>query len=255
MIFTIVIILIVVLIIVAIVVNALQQHKEKVEAEKRAELAKLKAIVDETEQVLLSSEHMPVSQKLIFILNQRITNALRSIKDGNPDFPEIKKRLQEAETKTGSIDQIAPPPSNDSFHLPNNDKQIIQYIQAVKKLRILLRSEHSKGQVDTQSFSAEDKRLESLQLRVNVETLSKRGNAALKTNLLGSARQYFEKAIKALEAQSQPDEYNLSRKAALQKQLNSIQENLRNTNAQDAAKRQEEERDDLDELFAPKKKW
>ena len=94
-----------------------------------------------------------------------------------------------------------------------------------------------------------------LQLKVNVETLARSGNAALSSNMLGSARQYFEKAIAALGAQSQPDEYCLRRKAQLETQLQEIQDNLRNANAEDRAKKQEEERDELDELFAPKKKW
>ena len=51
MIFTIVIVLIVVLVLMAIGANAVQQHKERQQAEKRAELAKQKAIIDETEDV------------------------------------------------------------------------------------------------------------------------------------------------------------------------------------------------------------
>jgi poly-D-alanine transfer protein DltD len=42
---------------------------------------------------------------------------------------------------------------------------------------------------------------------VNVETLAKRGQAAINSNMLGSARQYYEKSIKALEAQNNQGEY------------------------------------------------
>ena len=255
MIFTIVIILIVALIVVAIIVNAMQQHKEKVEAEKRTEIAKQKSIIDETENVLMASDSIPVSNKLVMILHQRIQNALKVIHELNPSQVDIKQRLRENEDRVKTIDINQVAPSHDSFSLPDNDKLIIQYIQAIKKFRVLLRSEHSKGKIDTQTFSNEDKQLSALQLRVNVETLTKRGMAALKTNMLGSARQYFEKAIAALEAQTPPDEYNMKRKAQLNERLHEIQENLRTANAEDRAKRQEEERDELDELFAPKKKW
>lgn len=255
MIFTIVIILIVALIVVAIMVNAIQQHKEKIEAEKRTEIAKQRSIIDETENVMMATDSIPVSQRLVFVLQQRVYNALRVINELNPTQLEIKQRVRDAEARLKEIDVSQPPPPQDNFTLPDNDKLIIQYIQAIKKFRVLLRSEHSKGKVDTQTFANEDKMLNALQLKVNVETLARRGKAAMQTNMLGSARQYFEKAIAALNAQNQPDAYTLKRKAELEEQLRSIQDNLRNANAQDRAKKQEEERDELDELFAPKKKW
>jgi hypothetical protein len=73
--------------------------------------------------------------------------------------------------------------------------------------------------------------------------------------MLGSARQYFEKAKIALENQNTQDDYSSTKLAQLNEWLNEIQSNLKNVNAQDRAKKQEEERDELDELFAPKKKW
>lgn len=255
MIFTIVIILIVALIVVAIVVNALQQHKEKVDAEKRTEVAKQKSIIDETENVLTAVDNIPVTQRLVYILQQRIFNALRVINELNPGQVEIRQRIKESEERIKTININQDAPSQESFNLPDNDKLIIQYIQAIKKFRILLRSEHSKGKVDPQIFTSEDRRLSSLQLKVNVETLARRASSAMKTNMLGSARQYYEKAIAALSAQSQPDEYARARKVELETELKAIQDNLRNANAEDRAKRREEERDELDELFAPKKKW
>ncbi|GAA0364095.1 flagellar motor control protein ZomB [Bowmanella denitrificans] len=253
--FTIVIILIVALIIVAIVINAIQQHKEQVEAERRAEAAKQKSIVDETEDVLMAAAQMPVSQQLILILNKRVLNALQSMYELNPKAMDIKQRVKDAQERVDAIkpEQLAPP--TDNFMLPENDKQIIMLIQGIKKLRALLRSENSKGKVDTHVFLDEDKRLERLQLKVNVETLAKRARGAVQSNMLGSARQYFEKAIAALNAQPSPDEYVISKRQELEHQLQTIQDNLRNANAADRAKRKDAERDDLDELFAPKKKW
>ena len=203
----------------------------------------------------MAADSIPVSNKLVMILHQRIQNALKVVHELNPSQVDIKNRIRESEDRVNTIDINQDPPSHDSFSLPDNDKLIIQYIQAIKKFRVLLRSEHSKGKIDTSTFANEDKQLSALQLRVNVETLSKRGMAALKTNMLGSARQYFEKAIAALDGQNPPDAYNQKRKASLQHKLQEIQDNLKNANAEDAAKKQEEERDELDELFAPKKKW
>lgn len=255
MIFPIIIILIVSLVLVAIVVNALQQHREKQEAEKRTEIAKQKSIIDETENVLMAVDSIPVSQTLILVLNTRVLNAIKIIYELNPTIPDAKQRIRNTEDRIKQIDVSRPSPSHDQFTLPENDKLVIQYIQAIKKFRVLLRSEHNKGKLEKQRFLIEDRALASLQVKVNVETLAKRGNAALQSNMLGSARQYYEKAIAALDTQNQPDEYNLQRREELAEQLKVIQNNLRNVNAQDRAKKQEEERDELDELFAPKKKW
>lgn len=247
-----IIILIVVLLIAAIFINAIQQQREKLNAERRAELAKQKAIVDETEIVIMAATNIPMSPRLTQILQNRVLNALKVINELN-STPEIKQRINDLKHQKYVPGDNAP--QSNEFILPDNDKQIIQYIQAVKKLRILLRSEHSRGKVDSKTFIEEEKHLERLQIKVNVETLIKRGRSAHQTNMLGSARQYYEKAKMALDNQAQKDEYAQTRLASLNEWLEEIQSNLKNVNAQDRAKKQEEERDELDELFAPKKKW
>ena len=82
-----------------------------------------------------------------------------------------------------------------------------------------------------------------------------RGAAALRNNMMGSARQYYEKAKIALEKQNAADDYSRARLANISQQLMTIQDSLREANQQDMKKRKEAERDELDELFAPKKKW
>ena len=252
--FTIIIILIVVLIVAAIFINGWQQHRAKQEAERRAEVAKYRTVIDETENVIMATSNMPVSQRLMQVLHGRVLSALKAMSDLGAGTPDIKQRIADAENNHTNALAANPTPTGD-FALPDNDKLIIQYIQAVKKLRVLLRSEHSKGRIDSRTFAEEDKQLERLQLRINVETLVKRGRGAMQSNMLGSARQYFEKAITALENQSQPDEYVITRIETLKEWLRTIQDDLKNANAEDRARRQEAERDELDELFAPKKKW
>ncbi|MCW8092267.1 hypothetical protein [Alteromonas sp. ASW11-130] len=252
--FTIIIILIVVLIVAAIFINAFQQHRAKLEAEERAEVVKQKAIIDETENVMMAASNMPISPRILQILQNRIVSALKVIRNTRQSTADIKQRISDAESRATALENTESLPVND-FSLPDNDKMIIQYIQGVKKLRIMLRSEHSKGRVDTKTFIEEDKNLERLQLKVNVETLTRRGRTAMNSGMLGSARQYFEKAIAALDAQTHPDDYVKSRLQTLREWLHEIQANLKNTNAEDRARKKEEERDELDELFAPKKKW
>ncbi len=241
--YVIIIILIVVLLIAAIFINAIQQHRQKQEAERRTELAKQRTLVDETENVIAASVNMPVSSRIMGILHNRILNALKAMNELS-NTAELKQRISSSEQATAAA-------------LSDNSGATTEFsfIQAVKKLRIILRSEHSKGQIDSKVFMDEDKQLERLQVKVNVETLIKRGRAALQTNMLGSARQYFEKAKNALENQNPQDEYSMSKLSTLNEWLHDIQSNLKSVNEKDRAKKQEEERDELDELFAPKKKW
>ncbi len=253
--FAVIIILIVLLVVGAIFINAFQQHKEKQEAEKRQELAKQKLIVDETEDLLMATAQFPISKQIVAIMHTRVHNALKIMHELNPGAKDIAQRINDLAEKVKTINVDDPAPSADAFQLPENEKQIIVYIQGVKKLRQFLRMENSKGKVETQIFAKEDKLLENLQLRINIETLNRRADAAMNSNMLGSARQYLEKALGALNSTSQQDEFIVQRKQELEHKLKVIQDNLRNSNSQDVKKKQEEEKDELDELFAPKKKW
>ena len=91
--FTIIIILIVVLIIAAIFINAFQQHKAKMDADRRAELSKQKNIIDETENVLMASSNMPVSGKLMQILQIRVLNALKTMQESAPGLGFIRNHI------------------------------------------------------------------------------------------------------------------------------------------------------------------
>mgnify|MGYP003663457262 CR=1 FL=1 len=216
MVFPIIIVLIVSLIVMAIIVNAVQQHR---------------------------------------ILQQRILNALKIIGQVNPGVMDIRSRIANTASKLKTLAENQESTFPDTFTLPSNDKQVVQYIKCVKKMRGLVRSEYTKGRVDSSTFMHEDKYLERLQLRANVETLMRRADTSMQAQQLGSARQCIEKAITALDSQSQPDDYIIQRKLELEGQLKKIQDSLRSANTEDVLKRKESERNELDELFSEKKKW
>ena len=243
------------LVLVGVIVNAIQQHKNKVESERRTEVSKQKVIIENTEVALAAAEQIPISQRLIFVLKRRILAAMKAARQLKDNTTGSNERIKTTEDDLKSIDVSQPPPSEDSFQLPSGDKQVIQFIRGIKTLRALLRSEFKKNRIESRLFLAEDKLLERLQLRANVETLMRRGDSAIKNNQLGSARQCLEKAIGALAAQPNPDDFITARKAQLEEQLRNLENNLKNANSQDVAKKEESERDELDELFAEKKKW
>jgi hypothetical protein len=255
MIFTIIIVLIVALVLIGVIVNATQQHKNKVETEHRNELSKQKGIIDNTEDALLAAEKLPISQKLIYIMQRRILGAMKTAKKMGDNSIGSNTRISTTEDALKTIDLSKAPPSEESFQLPQDDKQVIQHMRTIKTLRSLLRAEFKKNRIESRVYVDENKLLERLQLRTNVDTLIRRGDLAIKNNQLGSARQCLEKAIGALSAQPNPDEIITVRKTQLEEQLRNIESNLKNANSRDVAKKEELEKNDLDDLFAEKKKW
>ncbi|WP_462158585.1 hypothetical protein [Pseudoalteromonas sp. GB56] len=254
MIVSIIILLIVALIVIAVWVSAVQQHKEKQEAQRRQELQKQKKIIEDTEEALVNSVNIPLSNNILTILYRRIYDALVTMVELSPQSKELKSRLNDAKQRlTNGIDENVN--AGENFVLPEHDKQLIALIQGIKKLRNILRSEHSKGKLDTPVFMQEDKIFEHLQLRINIESLIKRGSSARHANMIGSARQYFEKAYATICGLSYSDEYVVMKKQQLEQLLNEISVELKASNASTRKLKEEQEKDDLDVLFAPKKKW
>ena len=145
--------------------------------------------------------------------------------------------------------------SDEAFVLPDNEQQLVTILQCIKKVRAMLKSEQTKGALDAQRFMQEDKKFEAMQLKIGVESLMKRGSQAHSKEMLGSARQYYEKALQTLSESPQQSEYVQAKKAEIEEQLEDITTALKSTNAADRAKKAKEEEDDLDMLFQPKKKW
>lgn len=248
--------LIITLIIFVVVLSAIQQHKEKLEAEKRAKVAKQKAIIDESEELILNLVNLPSNPNIMKILNRRSLNAAKAIRELRPEIKGIKNRIKDLTARFEASDDLAASQNvNDTFMLPDNEQQILAILQCIKKLRAILKSEQSKGALDAHLFTQEDQRLDSLQLKINIESLVKRGSQAQDKEMLGSARQYFEKALQTLANHSTKTEYITTKQAEIQIHLAEITESLVSTNATDAAKKAKSEMDELDVLFQPKKKW
>ncbi len=245
------------LVIVVVVVNAIQQHKEKQEQEKRVSAAKQKAIIDETEELILNLTHLPPNPQVVGILNRRSLTATKNMKKIMPEIKGIKSRVRDMESRLEASEELASSSvgKEEAFILPDNEQQLVVILQTIKKLRIILKSEQTKGALDAQTFMHEDKKFDIMQLKINVESLFKRGMQAYNKEMLGSARQYFEKTLQTLNSHPAQSEYIVTKRTEVENQLEEITSALKNTNAKDAAKKAKDEEDDLDLLFQPKKKW
>lgn len=249
--------LIIALLIIVVVVNAIQQHKEKIEKERRSRAAKQKAIINETEDLILNLANIPSSPVLNEILYKRSLNAIKAMKEIMPETKNINGRIKEYESRYNAAKELATNhvAQEEHFTLPENEQHLVSILQVIKKVRATLKSEQSKGALDAATFLFEDKRLDAIQLKINVESLFKRANQAYSKGMIGSARQYLEKALQSIADNAAPSDYKDQKKQEIEDKLEEITNELRNTNAEDRARKAKSEEDDLDLLFQPKKKW
>lgn len=249
----IIIALIIGLVVIAIVANVLQQQKEKQEAERRQEMSKHRSVLEETELVIANEAGIPISHTGFQILYRRIHSTLKAMNQVTPNHKDIMARLQDVTNKIEAADFNAI--DADRIKIPDNDKVLIAMIQAIKKYRTMLRTEHSKGNVASPAFMEEDKRQERLQLRINITSQIRRGSMARTNGMTGSARQYFEKAMTTLDAQTYSDDFIMAAKSEVKGYLDDIARELTNKSPAAPAPSEGGDEDNLDALFAPKKKW
>lgn len=197
MVLTLVLLAIGALLFLTIAYNIFQQHKQKQEIDRRAIVARQKIIIEEAEDILLNVNRMPYSKTLILLLQTRILDALRTLQQATPNVGAIAQRIQDVENQLKYVRENYKGDEN-SFRLPDSDRQAIQMLQTAKKLRAIVRLEHNKGKIDPQSFAAEDRRLELMMLKVNIANLLQKAMEARLQNQIGTAKQLLTKGINAL---------------------------------------------------------
>jgi uncharacterized Zn finger protein (UPF0148 family) len=252
--YTIIIILVAFLIVCGIAGTAIQQNNERKANAKREEVNRQRSIYEETEESIVAALQMPVSQLLIGVLRTRSLNCLKAINEYSPSL-DLYNKIEDIKKTIAGINTTEAAPDQNTFILPKTDKVIIKYIQAVKKLRGILRSEHSKGNIPSAFFVQEETALANLQLRVNIETLMKRATDAVENKMQGSARQYIEKAITALGNYKTQTEYTIERTADFEAMRDGLEMNVKDNNLKQILEEKEKENKEIDSLFAPKKKW
>lgn len=240
--------------------SIIQQQKERAEAERRLEISRQRAIIDETEAVLANTGIASCSSHIILVLYKRIKDALEqsiSFSSGQ-QLADYQRRLTDINNQIASLTNTSPQiPPVESFRLPDNDRQVLDLVKTLKKLKAILRAEHNKGKVDPVVFSTEEGRIDSLQQRINVESMITRARAACYMKQYGSSKQMITKALGTLhliKAQTPNDPF-ITRKVDEAKQLLDEIMGAQKTAGPAESRSKKEDDDDLDMLFQPKKKW
>lgn len=238
--------------------NIIQQYKQKIEAEKRISIAKQRAVIVEVDELLLNATRMPFSKSLLLILQNRIRNALKTMIGISPATSAMKEHLSNTDAQIKQIQHNYTPPDESVFRTPESDKEALALLQVTKKIRAVLRSEHAKGKINTEVFVAEDHRLEIMQLKINLENSMKRVAEAKMNEQFGSAKQMINKLLKVLSSITDKDAYLERKQQMLIEYKAEIKTHTDQTNSaelQAMKEKEKEKKNDLDELFADKKKW
>ena len=128
-------------------------------------------------------------------------------------------------------------------------------LQLAKKMRAVLRVEHNKGKIDPQGFAQEDRRLELMQLKINIANLLKRAMDAQIQGQYGTCRQLYTKGLGALANVTDKDPYLLAREEDMRQGMRQLEEHLQQHSEKELQNIKDKEADELDVLFQPKKKW
>ncbi|ATL92873.1 DNA repair protein [Aeromonas sobria] len=254
MILTLVLLSIGALLFLVIAYNVVQQYKQKAEADKRHAVARHKTVADETEEVLLNVNLVPFSKNMVLLLQHRILDAYRAIAQVMPNN-QIKQRIADVQTQIKNVQENYSPHDEGHFKTPESDRQAIQMLQLVKKMRAVLRVEHNKGKIDPQGFAQEERRLELMQLKINISNLIKRAMDAQIQGQFGTCRQLYTKGLAAISNVGDKDPYLVAREEDMRQGLKALDEQQQQNSAQDLQNIKDKETDELDVLFQPKKKW
>ncbi|KXF82168.1 DNA repair protein [Enterovibrio coralii] len=231
--------------------NIMAQQRQRVESSKRQEMAKYIAVIDATEELIGNAHNLPYSGTLLVCLNQKILDALKTMHDIDKTDRSLPQRIVDVQNQVNQIKQAYQNKESTSFRVPDSDREAISMLKLVKRLRAVIKAEHTKGRMPTQAFVSENARLEQMQLKINIENVIKRVNDAQIKGQMGTAQQLLKKALAIVSAKNDP--YCQSAKENLTAMLAEVDAKL--NQGAEAAKPKNEENKELDELFAPKKKW
>ncbi|MBM7457011.1 hypothetical protein HNR62_002913 [Oceanisphaera litoralis] len=239
-----------------IIYNMLQQYRQKQEAEKRALLLKHKNIINECEELLLHAGQLPFSKALTLTLYQRMLHSLNIMHRQDPANAQVESRKANTEQQLQQVQEHYQM-EQASLKPPESDQQAIHMLKIVKRLRALLRIEHNNGKLGNQTFIIEDRRLELVQLKINLANLVKRTRLALDNKDNHMARQMLAKGLGVLEQVPDKDEQLKGIEENLQLRLNELDQAQNRTKAkqEQRVREEEQEKSELDMLFEPKKKW
>ena len=246
--------LVVILLVLVLSYNIILQYNAKVAMAKKQESARYIAIIDATEDLIGHAHHMPFSKELLLCLNNRILEAVLNMYELDPKNKQLEQRVQHVKQQIENLKMNVQSGDSTVFKVPSSDKQAIVMLKLVKRLRDTVRNEHNKGRFNTEAYVVENARLESIQVRINIENVVKRSTDAIVRGQPGTAIQLLRKGLDVLATKN--DVYSAQAREKLQTMLDDVEKRRQNQNVVERRQMADKEREeDMEVLFGEKKKW
>lgn len=238
-----------------IIMTVMQQQRSRVESEKRTEISRLTVTIDDTEDLLSRMNNIPATKALMIILHNRILETQKAIFALNNDR-SISSQINDRQQLIESIGNTFQSKGLDTFRLPNDDREVLQMVQLIKKLKGIINNEHKRGRINPEIFGNEIKRADLMQIRININSIISRAKTAVEAKQVGSARTYLDKAIKTLKAiNSDGDAFVNNKLEEAQSMLAKLDQVKIDRDERTRQEKEEKSSTDLDIIFQPKKKW
>ncbi len=225
-------------------------HLQKAETMKRNLINHHLRIVNDSESLLSKVNVMPFSNALLVCLNQRILDSLLVIRDLQPMNQNVAQRIKNAQQQLTTFKEQPHQPNSVRLRVPAEEKGVQGLRQLVKDLLQVIKLEHKKGKLSTKGFCDEDERLKQLHLQISIENLLNHVDMAKRSKNLPLARELLEKAQKVLYSHS--GEYVSKSLDRVEYLLSEISKEIA---GQSTPASPDARREDINDLFAPKKKW
>lgn len=239
-----------------ILVNAIEQYKKRLAHERHQLLLKLAAIIAENDELLINAVQVPLSVGLKKIILRRSISVIEQVLSMVPDSHSMPNRLRDAKEQLHQLEQ-SKTSEIASLVVPNNDAHSAAMIKTIKKLRYILGKQQSKGSITQREMVFEDQILAHNLLRIFVEYKILQAEQAVKEDKLGSARQFYEKALKTLRGQNNQSDYVLAKEREILEKTEEISNALKHRESNKEFEEVEIGDDsDLELVFSDtKKKW
>lgn len=255
MILTIVILCIAAAVLLMIAYMVYNDYKIQQEIDQKALVAKKKKIINECDELLLNVTQIPYSTKIVIVLQERVLDALKQILAVSPNSVNIKQRIQ------GLTEQIRALRSSasvePSFAPPNDTRTSLSMMKVLRRLRKIIRIEFNRGRMSQNDLVTEDKRLETMIYKIQFNNLMSHINELKLEKQYGTMRELIQGALTSISRMNTDDKWLLG----LQEELENLLKDLSSAVASKQRKEMEhtkemqQEEDEINALFMPKKKW
>ncbi len=223
--------------------------------ERRKKISHYKAIITDIDELLLNSVHIPYTKVLVLMLQNRILFALTNILECNPALNSIRSRIADIKKQIDYVNQNYKSGEDNPFIAPTTDRQAIQMLKVISKLRKVARIEHNRGKLDPKAFITEDHRLELLMVKVNVASLMSHLKDCHMQRQWGSAKQLINKSMGLLKNLPDKDAWLEAKEEEIMEIDADINNELSEINKKELKDIEKKDSNGLDEIFQDKKKW